>query len=119
MTIASAGMRRHVVTVEEHDGTSSGGAPTWTTEADWDSLKALFTVPAAYQGVSGGEFVRGFQVEAEATGLVRMASTPRTRRIKPKMRLRRNGRKLNILSVTDRDGEQRELWIQVREEADA
>lgn len=117
--ISAAGTRRTVITVEEHDGTITNGEPTYQTEGDWDSLKALFTVPASYQGVSGGEIIRGLQIEAGATGLIRIASTPRTRKIKPRMRIRIGDRTLNIISVIDKDGDQRELYVQVKELADA
>lgn len=119
MTIAPAGTRWRIITVERHDGTIANGEPTYETEADWDSLKALYKVPAAYQGVSGGEVVRGLQMEANATGLFRVLSTPRTRSIKPRMRILMDERKMNIISVVDRDGANRELYIQVQELADS
>lgn len=119
MTIAAAGMRRRIISVEKHDGTVTDGEPTYETDADWDSLNALYRVPASYQGVTGGEVIRGLQMEANTTGLFRVLSTPRTRDIKPRMRIRMDGRKMNIVSVVDRDGDSRELFIQVRELGDA
>ncbi len=113
------GMRRHIVKVEQHDGTVTNGEPDYTTDANWDAYEGLREVPASYQGVSGGEVVRGVQMESTATGLLRILSTPRTQKIKPKMRIRLGTRKLNILSVLDREGIERELFVQVKELGDA
>jgi SPP1 family predicted phage head-tail adaptor len=119
MSVTFAGARRRTITVQEHDGTLLNGQPTYNVAADWDTLSDLATVPAAYTGVSGGEVIRGLQIEANATGLFKILSTTRTRTIKPIMRIQMDGRNMNILSITDMDGDQRELWIQVKEQADA
>ena len=119
MSVATAGSRRRVISVEQHDGTVTDGEPTYETDDDWDVLNTLENVPAMYRGVSGGEVIRGMQIEANATGLFRILSTTRTRAIKPRMRIRMDSRKMNILSVIDKDGDQRELWITVKELADA
>ena len=108
MSIMQAGARRRVITVEQHDGTLTGGQPSYATAGDWDSVKAMLNVPVNYMGVTGGEVVRGLQMEANTTGLIRILSTPRTRSIKPRMRFVMDSRTLNIVSITDREGEQRE-----------
>ncbi len=116
MTIAQAGARHRIVSVEKHDGTITNGRPTYEVDADWDVIQNLRQVPVFYQGVTGGEVVRGVQVEATATALIRMLSSPRSRQIEPRMRIRLDGRKLNVISVIDREGRQRELFVQVKED---
>lgn len=114
------GARRVVVRVEQHDGTLLNGQPTYDTSADWDVVSTMDMVPATYEGVSGGERIRGLQIEATTDGLVTMHSTPRTRTIKPRMRLILENRTLHITSVVDKGrGVHRTLYLQVREQADA
>lgn len=119
MTIARAGQRRRLIAVQQHDGTITNGQPTYETAGDWDPVNGLTEVPAYYQGVSGGEILRGMQMQADATGLFRILSTTRTRDIRPRMRIVMDSRTYNILSVIDRDGIQREMWIQTKELADS
>lgn len=118
MSVQSAGARRRIISVEQHDGTVTNGEPTYETDGDWDVVNTLSSVPASYMGVSGGETIRGIQIEAGATGLFRILSTTRTRAIKPRMRIQMDSRKMNILSVIDKEGDQRELFITVKELAD-
>lgn len=117
--ISPSGMRRRIVAIEQHDGTITNGEPTYLTDGDWDALQGMHKLPAAYMGVGGGEVIRGLQIEATATGVFRIPSTPRTRKIKPRMRVVMDGRKMNILSVVDKDGDQRELYLMVQELADS
>jgi len=117
--VVQAGARRTLIAVQEHDGTLIAGQPSYNVSGDWDTVTSMATVPAKYRGVTGGEVIRGFQVEANATGLFSILSTTRTRAIKPRMRIVMDSRNMNVLSVVDREGEQRELWIQVKEQADS
>jgi head-tail adaptor len=110
---APAGRRRHVVDVQQHNGQTIAGEPTYGRDEDWETIMAC--VPATYRGVTGGESVRGRQMEPHTTGLLEILSTERTRKINSQMRLLFQGRKLNIVSVLDPDGMQRDLWIQTSE----
>jgi len=109
-----AGKRRFQAVIEQYDGTITNGQPAYSTDANWDPLYRA--IPCSYVDTVGGEVVRGIHIEAEATGLVGMLSTPRTRKITPKMRIRIEGRKLNILSKRDLMGRKRELFFTVREQ---
>lgn len=111
--IAAAGKRRHRITIESHNGNRVEGEPTYRTDADWKPL--MEGVPASYQDVTGGETVRGFQMEAETNGLLTILSTPRSRAIKSKMRVKMGSRVLNIVNVLDLAGDELELAIQVSE----
>lgn len=110
---ARAGNRRYQITVEEHDGTVRNGEPQYEDE-HWRKLCQPY---ATYRGVSGGEVVRGRQIEADATGLLEILYTPTTKQINPQMRIRLEGRTLNIVSAIDPDGRKRELMVQVKEQA--
>lgn len=112
MTLA-AGKRKHRIRIERHDGTLVNGEPTYNVVADWDTL--FDGLPAAYQDVTGGEMIRGRQMEAHTVGLFQVLSTPRTRQIRPKMRVVMGQRTLNIVSVLDLAGDQEDLAIQVAE----
>lgn len=111
--ISAAGKRRKRVTIEAHNGNRVDGQPTYRVNDDWEKL--MEGVPASYQQVSGGEQPNGFQIEAEANGLLMILSTPRSRAIKPKMRVRIGSRVMNIVNVLDIEGDERELAIQVTE----
>lgn len=111
--ILAAGKRRHRITIETHNGNRVEGEPTYRVDSDWNKL--MEGVPASYQDVTGGERVRGFQMEAETNGLLMILSTPRTRSLKSKMRVKMGTRVLNIVSVLDLAGDERELAIQVSE----
>ena len=109
-----AGLRRFVVRVEKHDGTrTADGVPTLTNDSDWDTVIAGLS--CSIEAVTGGEVIRGRQMEATATHLVQVLSTPRTRAIQPNWRLVWGTRKLNILSNLDAMGRQEDLALQARE----
>lgn len=118
MTVA-AGLRRRVVRVEQHDGTkNSAGHPDYVNDAYWRTVNGLSSLTVSLEAVSGGEVIRGRQMEATANALVRCLSTPRTRQILPKMRLVYGDRKLYVRSVLDLTGRGEDLNIQVGETAD-
>ena len=79
----------------------------------WDEYIAR-NVPAAFQIVSGGETVRGLQIEAGVTTLweLRFRSDVTTRH-----RLEFGGRQMGIVRVQDPDGQRRKILIQCREVA--
>lgn len=112
----TAGDRRFTVSVEEHNGNAVEGQPTFAVDTDWNIVAGMSAVPASYEGVSGGETIRGMKMDATATGLVTVISTPRTRQITTDMRLRLGERKLNVVSALDIEGRQREVLISVKEQ---
>ena len=95
------------------------------TGSVWDLLllPAFFLPPGRPRrvlvlGVGGGENIRGQQVEAGVTSLVRIRY-PRGTRPAASMRLLigtgATQRVLNISRVLDKDGWQRELWLHCKE----
>lgn len=111
-----AGQRRHRIAVQKHNGNVVDGEPTYNRESDWKSFMGLVGLPAAYRDVTGGETVRGRQMEAHTNGLIEVLATPATRAIKPLMRVRMNGRTLYVVSNLDTVGDDRERMIQVSEQ---
>ena len=103
------------MTVEQHNGNTVSGQPTFNVDDDWEIVAGMSAVPASFESVSGGETVRGMKMEADVSGVLTVLSTPRTRLITSDMRLRLNGRKLNVVSVLDVEGLERELVIGVKE----
>lgn len=115
MTVARAGKRDYIVTVQEHNGTMSHGEPTYERDEDWKTI--ITELPATYRGVTGGEVVRGRQMDPETSSVLEVLYTPRTKLINSRMRLLLGDRVLNIVSVLDVDGMKRELMIQTKETA--
>lgn len=109
---APAGQRRHRIDVQQHNGTVVEGEPTYGREEDWDTL---FSTLASYRGVSGGQVVRGLEMEALTTGLLEVPQSARTRQIRAQMRLLLGDRTLNVVSCLDPDGMGRDLLIQTTE----
>ena len=99
------GRLRQRVTLEQATTPSSGETnPTYATY--------LSNVPAEVIETTGGEYVRGRQVEA---GIVAMVTIRYRNGIYPTMRLRYGARYLNIVSCIDPTGYRSELLIQCRE----
>lgn len=112
MTVTAAGKRTKRITVERHNGNLVNSEPTYRHDADWEQVLVAW---AAYRDVTGGETVRGRQMEAHTSGLMTLPSTPRTRAISPKMRVRFGGRTLYVVNNLDADGMDRERVLQVSE----
>ena len=111
---APAGKRRHRIDVQQHNGNVVDGEATYGRDEDWNTI--LEGVNASYRGVSGGEVIRGLQMEGLTTGVLEVLQTERTRQINQKMRLLLNGERiLNIVSCLDPDGMRRDLVIQTTE----
>ena len=104
-----AGQLRDYVTIE----VDNGSVDVMGQHIEkWEVLAGAENVPASVLGVSGTEAQRSNQMEAVGTDLVVM----RYRRdITPKNRILFEGRTLNILSVSDRQGTKRELAIVCKE----
>jgi len=102
-----AGTLRHRITIQTATFAPDAAhqpIPTW---AAW-----LSNEPAEVLETAGAETVRGLQVSATATHLVRVRyRTGLTER----MRIVWETRTLGILNVRDVDGRRRELWISCRE----
>lgn len=111
-----AGKRRKHIAVQQHNGNTVDGQPTYHLEADWEHFNDLRELPASFESTNGGESVRGRKVEADASAIVTVLDTPRTRAITPKMRFIIQNRTFNILSgPLDLEGDERELMFTVRE----
>lgn len=110
-----AGDLKDLAIVEKHNGTIREGEPTYARDEDWEPFIEKLWVQ--YRDVSGGETIRGRQMHADATGMAKTWLTPETKTITEKMRLVIDGRKLNILSVMDMDGDRQTLTIQVAKQA--
>lgn len=111
----TAGTRSAIATFQEHNGNKAENEPTYSRDADW--LDRLPECPVSFREVTGGETIRGRQMEAHTVALLTVPYSPTTRGIHQKMRVLINGRKLNIVSVLDLEGKRRELAIQVAEAA--
>lgn len=100
--------------LQEHSGRLVEGEPTYGVDADWKTI--IRELPCRWQEVSGGENVRGRQMEATTTSLLTCRWSPETRAIKSKnYRLKIGSRILNIVSAVDRKGNCREIEIQASE----
>lgn len=108
-----AGSRQYIVNVEAHNGKTDNGQPTLERDGDWTTV--IPQLPVSYKEVSGGETVRGRQMEANTTALIETVWSPATASITSGMRLRLNGRKLNVVNALDLDGTRRVVTIQVEE----
>ena len=113
MTRIASGQRRHLARIEQHDGTTVDGQPTYHDDAHWSTF--IRALPISFQGVVGGEVIRGQQMTAEAKALVQCLSTPRTRRINTRMRMVINDKIYHIATITPRYEWRDELSIQVKE----
>ena len=98
MTLAAGTLRNRVDIEEPTDGTDGNPEPTFSV------MEGGLDVPAEILYVSGGERVRGQQMEATATALV----TIRWRSgVTARHRFDVGGEKLNILRVYDPDNGRR------------
>ena len=102
-----AGTLRHRVTFQTDAGTADAAGQVIES---WGAT--LTNEPAEVIETGGAETVRGQQVDATATHLVRVRY--RTT-ITEQMRIVWGTRTLGIVNVRDVDGRRRELWIAARE----
>jgi hypothetical protein len=113
MALGAGGMR-WVAELQKHSGRLDNGEPTYSVERDWQPV--LRHLPVEWKEVSGGEVVRGRQMEANTTSLLRTHWSPETRAIEPKKyRLKIGSRILNVVSAIDPTGSNREILIQTSE----
>jgi len=103
-----AGTLRHRITIQTATEAPDAAGQLIRTWSAW-----LSNEPAEVQETAGAETVRGLQVAAEATHLVRVRF--RTG-ITSEHRILWGSRVLGIVNVRDVDGRRRELWISCREE---
>lgn len=103
-----AGTLRHRITVQSATDAADAAGQLIRTWSAW-----LSNEPAEVIETTGGETIRGRQVSAEATHLVRVRYRSGYGETK---RIVWGTRTLGILHVRDVDGRGRELWIQAREE---
>lgn len=108
-----AGAMRDLVQVQEHSGNVEHGEPTFGRDEDWKPFVEKLWVE--YREVSGGETIRGRQMELETTALLTTHYTPLTSKINKAMRIKYGERTLNIVAVMDMEGKKRELTIQTAE----
>lgn len=112
-----AGNRSYVADVLMHNGRMDNNQPTLERDEDWEAV--IPNLPVSYKGVSGGETVRGRQMEANTTGLMEAAWSPAVAAVTPRMRLRGcgllGGRKFEIVNALDLEGTRRVVTIQVEE----
>jgi len=102
--IRAGDLRQRVAFLEEASVQDATGqsVPAWT------GVSGSTAVPAEVLGVGGGETFRGQQVEAHIASVV----TIRYRAgLSPTMRLKHDGRQLNIDRIVDPTGHKRELTI--------
>lgn len=104
-----AGSLRHRVTLQSR---TRAAASDGELIATWSA--ALSNEPAEVIETSGGETLRGLQVDANATHLVRTRFRP-TAIGDETHRFVWGSRTLNVINVRDIDGRRRELWWQCRE----
>lgn len=104
-----AGRLRDLVQIES-DRASADSAPDWQPIADgrcWAGIEAT----------SGGERLRGQQIEAGVTTLVTLRYRPDVTSRMSIVPLREPARRLNIVKAVDPDGRREELMCQCQEVA--
>ena len=84
------------------------GEPTTT----WEPLPRGTNVPASIMAVTGGERIRGQQIEATATSLIELHFFEE---ITTKMRVKFGDRLLNIVRAYDPDGGRCKTFLQCKE----
>lgn len=107
-----AGRLRHLVTVEEYDGsTGAFNEPEWGDDAHW---RVKYVCRAAVDPISGREYYAAGQEGSAVTHKVRLRYHAG---ITPAMRLRLGeaGRRLEILSVIDWEERHESLLLMCRE----
>lgn len=113
MALGAGGMR-WVAELQKHSGRLDNGEPTYSVESDWKP--AIRQLPVEWKEVTGGEVVRGRQMESTTTSLLRTHWSPETRAIEPKKyRLKIGSRVLYVVSSIDPTGSNLEILIQTSE----
>lgn len=108
-----AGKLRHRIEFQQNQADPDNpDEDTGQVLPDWTTLYA--NVPAEVMEVAGGEVIRGgIQVQATTTHVIRCRYRSD---ISEEIRVLWKGRTLGITLARDRDGRQRELWIESKEE---
>lgn len=109
------GNRRHAARIEKHDGTqeSDHGHPSYTTPGDWDTVVESW--PCEVLTTSGGELIRGRQVQAETTHVL-FGEYFGADNVTAEMRAVVGGITYSIVAAYDPDGDSREMRIEARRE---
>lgn len=107
-----AGRRIHVITIEQHDGSlDDANQPTYDNADDWDDV--IVGLPVELLSVSGGETVRGQQMEANTTHLA-IADYFSSEGVTELMRFTYESETYHITNVRDPKGTRRERFMQCR-----
>jgi len=105
---------QHVASFSQHNGrVNEHNLPTVANPGDWRVVVREY--PCEVLSTSGGETIRGRQVTAYTTHVL-FGDYFAARNIKPDMRVKVKGMKLNIVSVLDPDGDQFEMRIECKAE---
>lgn len=99
-----------LVQVQQHNKKFEHGEQTLDREEDWEPFIEKLWVE--FREVSGGETIRGRQMEPNTTALLTTHYTPETAKITQTMRIKFGERILNIVNTMDIEGRKRELTIQ-------
>jgi SPP1 family predicted phage head-tail adaptor len=102
-----SGMLRHRINLQTATQTPDAAgqlSPTWST--------TYANEPAEVIETGGGEAVRGQQIDATATHLVRIRYRAGITEL---MRIVWGTRTLNVINARDLDGRRRELWVACKE----
>jgi len=103
------GNLRHRITIEENTPTEdAAGQPI----ESWSTLDGFSNVPAEVMETGGSETLRGKQVSATATHVVRLRYAPG---VTTEHRITWEGRTLNIEQARNPDGRRIELWLECTE----
>lgn len=102
-----AGLLRHRITIEALDPTPDGYGDTAPDETDGLVWEPLITRWAAVEPLVGREYYKAQAEGSKATHWVRMRKVT----VSPKNRLRWGSRILNILSVQEVEGRNRETRL--------
>lgn len=102
-----SGTLRHRITLQQDAGTADSAGQVIENWSTW-----LANEPAEVIETGGSESLRGQQIDATATHVVRIRY--RTG-VTERLRIVWGTRVLGIVNVRDIDGRRRELWITARE----
>lgn len=108
-----SGTLRHRITIQQSTPSrNDDGEPI----DSWSNLAA--NEPAEVIETSGGETIRGIQVEATATHMIRIRFRPAIADIAAEQLqaiwIDRSNRVLGVINARDVDGRRRELWLQAK-----
>lgn len=102
-----AGTLRHRITVQQDAGVEDGSGQVLESWTAW-----LVNEPAEVVETGGAESLRGQQIDATATHVVRVRYRAG---LDERKQIVWGTRTLGIVNVRDIDGRRRELWITARE----